>query len=601
MTSTIKFSSARKSGRAFHVGLTAALLLGCSPLALHAETSNNELAKEIAELKAQIKALRGSVAETRTETKRTNAKVRAVAERRAPAPAPVAPAFAALPEGATPVFATADKKLQFGALTITPGGYIEAAGIFRSKDANSDISSNYNAIPTNNIGYAHTQEARITSRASRFAVLVEAPISKDLLVSGYAELDLQGAGVTSNNNQTFAYVPRIRNVYATLDSADYGFHVLAGQNWSLVTLNSKGITPRNEVLPPTLDGGVLPGASYGRIPQIRIVKDFNKKLWIALDAEQAATNSIQGCTPVVSNTGQATSANGVPVNVNSGVAGGTCVASGAGTFGGQGLNQQLSLNQVPDVLGKVAYEARIFDRDVHIEGLGIYRNFVDNVNYGTGAFATPGVSNGLVASGYYASSKQSTNGFGVGYGVIAPLITNKLDFQTSGTIGKGIGRYSSSGLPDATINANGSISALNIESINAGLILHATPSFDVYGFAGVDQINRKFSTTETAAGVFGQVGYGAPGGVNNTGCNVEGGTCQGATHRIYEFTAGFSDKLYKGAYGEVRVAAQYEYIVRQLFGGTANASGVGTAVNPFTSARAQDQEVFTSLRYFPFQ
>ena len=84
MTSTIKFSPA-KTGRT--VGLAAVLLLGCSPLALHAETSNTELAKEIAELKAQIKALRGSVAETRTETKKTNAKVRAVAEQRAPAPA----------------------------------------------------------------------------------------------------------------------------------------------------------------------------------------------------------------------------------------------------------------------------------------------------------------------------------------------------------------------------------------------------------------------------------------------------------------------------------------------------------------------------------
>ena len=598
VTSTIKFSSA-KAGRAFHVGLAAALLLGCSPLALHAETSNTELAKEIAELKAQIKALRGSVAETRTETKKTNAKVRAVAEQRAPAPAPVSPAFASLPEGATPVFATADKRLQFGSLTITPGGFIEAAGIFRAKSTNSDITSSL-AIPTNNSDYAHTQETKITIRASRFAALIEAPISKDLLVSGYAEFDLQGTGTGSNNTQTTSYVPRVRNLYATLDSADYGFHVLAGQNWSLITLNSKGITPRNEVLPPTIDGDVLSGYSYGRIPQIRITKDFNKKLWISLDAEQAATVTNNGaCNNVVSNNSTAASvANDITANGVTGVAAGQCLVVAGGTFGSQGTQQQLSLNQVPDVLGKIAYEARLFDRDIHLEGLGIYRNYVDYVNYGTGAFATPGTSTNALAAGYYSSARNSTNGFGVGYGVIVPLIPNKLDLQSSGQLGKGIGRYTSSGLPDATVDSNGEVKPLSIQSVNGGLILHASPSFDVYGFAGVDQVNRNFSTTTNGV----QVGYGLTGGVNNYGCETVGsGTCSGQTHRVYELTAGFIDKLYKGAYGEVRVAAQYEYNVRQLFAGTTNTNGIGTAAAPLRSARAEDQQVYTSLRYFPFQ
>ncbi len=602
-------------GRSFRFGLAAALLLGCSPLALHAETSNNELAKEIAELKAQIKALRGSVAETRTETKKTNAKVRAVAEQRTPAPAPVASAFAALPEGATPVFATADKRLQFGALTITPGGYVSVTGIFRSKDLNSDTTSTF-VLPTNNIDFAHTQETKLSVRTSRFALLVEAPISKDLLVAGYTELDLFTSGTTSNNIQTTSYIPRLRVMYATLDSSDYGFHVLAGQNWSLVTLNSKGITPRNEVEPPVIDGDVLAGYSYARVPQIRITKDFNKKLWLALDAEQAAdVRNNGGCGNIVSNVGTTVSANGasgavtgtntgavaannnIAANTATGVAGGACLATGAGTFGGQGLNQQLSLNQVPDVLAKVAYEARIFDRDIHLEGLGIYRNFVDYVNYGNGVFATPGTSSNALASGYYSSHKNSTNGFGVGYGIIVPLIKDKLDLQSSGELGKGIGRYTSSSVPDATVNGNGEVKPLSSQSINAGLTLHATPSFDVYGFGGVDQVQRNFTVTTGGA----QVGYGATGGVNNYGCETIGGTCTGQTHRVYELTAGFIDKLYKGAYGEVRVAAQYEYDVRQLFAGTTNANGIGTAAAPLRSARADEQQVFTSLRYFPFQ
>ena len=592
VTSTSKFSPAKNAGRTFRVGLAAALLLGCSPLALHAETSNAELAKEIAELKAQIKSLRGSVAETRTEVKKT--KVRTVV---APAPAPVPSAFASLPEGATPVFATADKKLQFGALTITPGGFIEMAGLFRSRANNSDISSNYNNDPFNNVASAHIPETKLTLRASRFAVLIEAPVSKDLLVSGYGEFDLQGGGTTSNNNQTFGYVPRVRNLYAQLDSADYGFHVLAGQNWSLITLNSKGITPRNEVLPPGLDGGVLPGYSYGRTPQIRIVKDFNKKLWLALDAEAAGSSINNGsCTNIVSNTTAAPTAAITP-NTATGVASGNCLVAGSGNYGQQGETQQLSFNKVPDVLAKVAYEARVFDRDIHLEATGIYRNFVDNVNYGSGAFATPGASTFAAVPGYYANSNQSTNGYGIGAGIIAPLIPTKLDAQLSGDIGRGIGKFTSTGLPDATITGNGGLKPIGVASVNGGLILHASPSFDVYGFAGVDQMNREFSVGSGGA----QIGYGQTGGVNNYGCEVEGGTCAGVTHRVYAFQAGFIDKLYKGAYGEVRVSAEYEYVVRQLFAATTNANGIATAAAPMVGPRNNDQMVFTSLRYFPFQ
>ena len=143
----------------------------------------------------------------------------------------------------------------------------------------------------------------MSERQTRFATLIEAPISKSLLVSGYGEFDFLGSATSSNLGQANSFVPRIRNLYTTLDSSDYGFHVLAGQNWSLVTMNSKGITPRNEVTPPQIDAGFIPGFEFARLPQIRITKDFNKKLWIALDAESSQTNNGGGaCANIVSNT-----------------------------------------------------------------------------------------------------------------------------------------------------------------------------------------------------------------------------------------------------------------------------------------------------------
>ena len=582
----------RKPGRCWRIGLAATLLLSCSPVALHAETSNEELAKQIAELKAQIRELKGAVSETRVEGRKTREKVRAVAER-APAPPIVAPAAApfTIPEGSAPVFVTADKKLQYGALTITPGGFIAAESVFRTRDTQADLLTGFNNIPTNNLGQAHTNEERFSARQSRFATLIEAPISSTTIVAGYGEFDFFGASTTSNNNQTYSYVPRIRHLYATLDFADYGFHVLAGQEWSLVVLNSKGITPRNEVPPPQIDGGFIPGFEYGRIPQIRITKDFGKKLWISLDAEASQSSNVNngGCTNVVTNTGQTVAGNTITANAATGIAGGNClVAATGGAFGTQGLNEQLSLNKVPDVIGKVAYEATIADRDVHLEGFGLYRDLLTNVNYGGAANAT---------TGFTSSSNQNTTAYGVGAGLIVPVIPKKLDFQISGLIGRGLGRYTSSGLPDATVNGNGSLKALGAADALAGLTYHVTPSIDLYGFAGFEQVNRDISVG--AGGV--QTGYGLTGGVNNTGCNNEGGTCTGQTHRIFQITGGLWDKIYKGNFGEVRVGAQYSYTQRNLFAAAVAPTAIGSAANPLISAKADEHQFLTSLRYYPFQ
>ena len=571
--------------RRWQVGIAASLMLTASPLALHAETSNAELAKEIAELKAQIHSMRGAISETRVEARRARRTVVA-------APAYIPPYIAALPPGATPVFATADKKLIFGGLTITPGGFVNVNGFYRTRNLQSDVTTPFGGIPTNNNNLAHVNESHISIRQSRAALLVEAPIAKNYLVAGYGEFDLNAAGTTSNETQTNSFVPRVRNLYASLDANDYGLHVLAGQNWSLITANSKGITPRNEVLPAGEDSGVLAGYSYGRIPQIRIVKDFDKKLWIALDAELAQSSGLNGaCGTLVSNTSvpaAAASPNSIAANGNTGVAAGSCQAIGSGSFAQGGQSQQFSLNTVPDVLGKVAYEATIAGRDVHLEAVGIYQNSTSYVNYSGSPF--------VAASPYAFSTEHNSSSGGVGGAVVATILPGRLDILAKADYGRGLGRYTSSGVQDATVTADGVVHGVRGLSVMAGGIAHLTPSFDVYAYAGFDQVQRMYTT---AGG--NQVGFGQTGGVNNTGCNVLGGTCQGATKRVQELTIGFSDKIYKGAFGQVTAGVQYEYVQRILFGGTANANGIATAANPFTSARAEDQIVFTSLKYFPFQ
>ncbi len=594
--------------RAAIVGLAGALLVSGAVTEAQADPSLAEIAAEIQALKAenrQIKAenqkMRAAIANLGAQTHRTTEKVRAVATRTEQIAAK--PAAAALPEGAVPAFVTANKQLQFGAITITPGGFFAADNIYRTRTTQSDINTAWNSIPTSNSGLAHMGEDKTTVRASRFALLAESQITPSMLVAGYGEFDFQASGTTSNNNQSYSYVPRIRNLYSTLDLNDYGFHVLAGQSWSLVTLNSKGITPRNEVTPPTIDAGYMPGFEYTRAPQIRVVKDFGGKLWLGLEAEAAASEGINNglCGNVVSNNSTAPTGGttGLGVNTGLGIAGGNCLAVGTGgNFGQQGDQTQYSLNKVPDVIGKVAYEARLGVRDIHLEGFGLYRDFYDNVAYGaapaTSTFANPG--------GYTAASNQHTPGYGVGGGVVVPVLPRVLTFQASGIVGRGIGRYTSSQLPDATITGDGALKPLGGSAALVGAVLHATPSIDLYAFGGFEQVNRDYGSNgiQSGTGAGGLVGYGSPGGVNNYGCNVEGGTCTGATHRIFQLTGGMWDKLYRGSYGEVRVGLEYSYTQRDLFAGTTNLNGIPTADAPLRSAKANENIVETSFRYYPF-
>ncbi len=594
------------------LGITTAIVVPFAG-ALHAEPSLSDIAAQIAALRAENQQIRAenrrisdanakmkeAISEMRTQTHRTSEKVRAVVARRTPegqAPVPALPA-ATIPQGSAPTFVTASKQLQFGPITITPGGFLAADNLFRSRTTQSDINTSWNNIPTLNNGLAHVNEDKLTARGTRFALLAESQITPKTIIAGYAEFDLQGAGTQSNNNQSYSYVPRVRNLYSTLDANDYGFHLLAGQNWSLVTLNSKGITPRNEVPPPTIDSGYLPGFEYTRAPQIRITKDFDQKLWISLEAEASATEGLNNglCGNVVSNNSTAaTTATGIAATPALGIAGGNCLAVGTGgSYGQQGDQTQYSLNKVPDVIGKVAYEAIYGDRDIHLETFGLYRDFLDNVNYG----ATPAVSTYANPGGYISSSNHNSSGWGVGAGVIVPVLPRRLDFQASGLVGRGIGRYSSAQLPDATVNGNGAIKPLGGAAALVGAVAHVTPAIDLYVFGGFEQANREFSSN----GAGGLVGYGAPGGINNYGCNVEGGTCQGATHRIFQITGGMWDKLYKGSYGELRAGVQYSYTQRSLFAATTNANGIGTTAAPLVSAKTNDQIVETSLRYYPFQ
>ena len=466
-------------------------------------------------------------------------------------------------------------KFYYKGITLTPGGFLEGASIYRSKNEDSDISSNFVKIPLGNNAVGHTQETRFSARQSRFSLLVQGNINDTTQAAFYVETDLQGAAQTANSTATNSFNLRMRNVYGTLDWSNLGLHLLAGQSWSLVTLNSQGITPRNEVPPPTIDGQYIPGFTFVRQPQVRLTKDFDdKQVWLALSLENPQSTF--------------TGATAAGVAALTGATGSTLTTSAsAGISASQGFTNinTFSLNHIPDVIGKVVFEPNIGGaRPVHLELFGLYRDYYDRINIGTNALGYPvGINNSDVSGG------------GVGGGATVTVVPKRLDIEGSFMTGTGIGRYGAAGLPDATLQPNGKIVPIPETMFLAGATLHATPALDIYVFGGQEAETAK--PFNAGGGFF---GYGNPNYVN-AGCLAEAPTgttplvCTGNVKSVDQVTAGLWDKVYSGSYGYIRVGVQYSHTDLDTFAG-ADAAGRPGSLAPKTS----DDMVFTSFRYYPF-
>jgi hypothetical protein len=421
-------------------------------------------------------------------------------------------------------------------IKITFGGFIEAAGILRNKNESADVGSSFNSgafFPNNPQG--HISEFRGTARQSRLSILAQGDVDKYTHLAAYYEMDFLGAAPTANSNESNSYNPRIRNIYATVDRDDMGLHILAGQSWSLLTLNKQGIMPRTEVAPIGIEAQYVVGFNWTRNPQVRIVKDFDKKLWVGISAESPAAQ-ISGTTPagtIVNNPGSGQLGNGTPAS-------------------------NFAIDPAPDVIAKVAYDPGFG----HYELFGITRWFRSRA----------------------ALTNNTINAWGGGGSALVPVIPKMLDIQASFMIGNGMGRYGSGQLPDVTIDNVGHLHTLPYVSALVGVVGHPDPLWDIYAYGGTEQLKKRYYTAGAS-----QFGYGNPFSINNTGCFVEGGTCNGQTAKQYEITGGFWYRFYKGNWGYLQAGIQDEYVRRTLFAG--NTSG---------GASAGINIAMFSFRYYPF-
>ena len=573
--------------RRWRTGLAAATAISAGLLAQH--PANAQDASQLAAIQAQIASLTAQLKRLQRQSAQRDDQLRqaqsdaataraeaqqAIAQARARpiyVPGPATGQYAAAPYGgssfappnpgatslqsAAPASITTtavDKSnpaFRLGGVTVTLGGYIDTTTIFRSRNLTSGTSSPFNSIPFGNSPNAHIGEFRETAQPTRFSVLASGSPGPGQSVAGYLEGDFSGAATTANSNQTNSYTPRLRLAYTQYDNTNTGWHLLAGQDWSLVTGNTVGITPRKELVPPTIDSAYVVGFAYTRAPQIRVVKDFGGKLWLgaSLEAPQE-TYTAAGITA-----SGVKLPNGQTVSYNNP---GASFLNSLATY---------SYDTAPDLVVKAAADTPFGHYEVF--GLGSF--------FRTRTSVTGGGANHNVFGG------------GVGGDMSVHVIPKYLDLVGNVMVGDGIGRYGAGGLPDATIDQTGQPVPLREGMGLVGLIGHPSPAFDLYSYAGVETIGRS-TFTGTVAGVKTGFGYGTQ-LASTAGCGIELGSCSAQTRALDDLSVGGWWRFLHGGYGTVQAGFQYSYVKRIAFSGTAG--------RPSTD----DNILFFSLRFLPFQ
>jgi hypothetical protein len=438
------------------------------------------------------------------------------------------------------------------AVKVTLGGFIEATGIERNLYTGSDVNSKWNlgsgGFPLPNSPNYYQNEFRGTARQSRLSLLAQG--QEDYAsFAAYFEADFLGggSGTSGNSQESNSYNPRIRHLYGTYDTKD-GWHLLAGQSWSLVTMNKAGIVPREENIPMTIDAQYVPGFTWTRNPQVRLVRDFGSTVSAGLSVE----------APQTILTGGKLTTSSLPNNYTYQLANTNNYAYTTGTTNNSNLPGSMSLDQYPDIVGKVAFDPGFG----HYEAYGLARFFNDRT---------------LVNNSH---SNNTTVGWGAGGAVLLPVAPKLLDFQGSILAGQGIGRYGSAGLYDAVVNPNtGKLDPLTEVLALVGLVAHPNNRTDIYGYAGMEQASRK--DVQGTTGGFGNAAY-APIALLAEGNTTSSSYVQASG--VQQATIGFWYSFYQGIYGKMRVGLSDSYTKLSIFGMPDEKMNV----------------VMVSFRYYPF-
>ena len=456
-----------------------------------------------------------------------------------PAPAATAPPRIFTPppqQSAAAVDASSPLQIKIGDTTIMPVGFMDATAYWRSTDAGGSIGSSFGSVPYNNAATAKLSEMRFSPQNSRIGFRVDGNW-KGAHFLAYNEFDFLGTSGTNNLSVTNgAFVPRLRLFWADVRKGQW--EMLAGQSWSMLTPNRKGISalPGDLFYSQVTDVNYMAGLTWTRQPGVRVLYHPSDQVTVGLSLENPDAY----------------------IGGSGGGSGITLPSALSGLAGSQldnASNVQTTPNLHPDIIAKIAFDP---SSHVHFEIAGIERTF-----------KLWNTTTGQPASGLY-STKAGAGGSFNGNFEIAPgfrLITN--NYWSDGG-----GRYLFGQAPDLVVRSDGSVSPLHSGGTVDGFEATIAKNTMLYAYYGGIYIGRDVALDANGTSL---IGYGYHGAANSQ------------NKAIQEITFGFNQTIWKDAkYGALNFMGQYEYLMRAPWYWAAGiAGGKGT----------HDDTIYLNLRY----
>ncbi len=426
--------------------------------------------------------------------------------------APVIPAAAA-PAPALPKTqeeATRDSSplsFHIGSAYITPLGFMDFTGVWRSTAPGTGIGTNFGSIPFGNTTQGNLTELRLSTQNSRIGARVDA-IVKGARILAYWESDFLGlvpgnAAVSSNSDSL-----RLRLFW--VDVRKKKWEILGGQSWSMITPGREGISPlpANIFNSQDIDVNYQLGLTWSRNSQLRFV--FHPSDTVAMGLSLESPEQYIGGS---GGGGLIT----LPADLATPYA--SQLNNGGTTFSAPGLH--------PDIIGRIAFDPKLPNgRAFHLEIGGMARTFkVWNPLSGQ-SFRAPGIG------GQLNLNVELFKGF---------------HFLSNNFWGDGGGRWIFGQSPDLIVRSDGSLSPMHSGSTVTGF--EYTPKNTLlYAYYGGVYIGRNVAV-DASNGKF--VGYGYPGSPNTQ------------NRTIQEATFGLTQTLWKDPrYGALIVMGQYSYLLR---------------------------------------
>jgi hypothetical protein len=440
-------------------------------------------------------------------------------------PAPVAPpAFnppyaVPPPQSSTSNDGTSPLQFKIGDAYVTPVGFMDMTAVSRSTNTGNGIGTNFGGVPYGNTQAGALTETRLSIQNSRIGARVDA-MYHDWKILGYWESDFLGqlgnppnGGLAVSSNP---YVFRMRLYWVDITKGKFEF--LAGQSWSLMTPNRKGISPLpgDIFYSQDIDVNYQAGLVWGRIPGFRFGFHPNDKVAIGIAAENSE--------PYVGG-GNGGSGAVLPAAIATTATTGSTQGS---VLGGQINNGSSVINAAalaPDIIVKVAFDPT---SRFHFEVAGV--EIADKIAY-------PGPN---------STFPTATKVGGGGSVNLSFEVVKGLRILTNNFYSDGGGRYIFGQAPDFIIRANGTPSLVRSGSTASGF--EATIGKTLfYGYYGGVYVAKNMSLDANGTS---KIGYGA---ISSDGQN----------RAIQEITFGSNTTLMRDPkWGAINLMFQYSYLQR---------------------------------------